>query len=155
MINRTLTEKVKSTALSMGMDLIGFGPVSRWENAPYLMSPKAILPECRTVIVAGIHITDTWTEMGGEPTPHHVGPGGWMDQNSLLDRVAYRITRLLNSYGYKAIAVASSNIWRYRRMEGIYRCPEYARLHLTFYYHFHLSAPLPWLFPSLQKTAGI
>jgi len=101
------------------MDLVGFAPVSRWAKAPFLLSPRAILPESRTVIVGAIHITDTWTEMGGEPEPQDRSPGGWMDQNSLLDRVAYRVVRLLDAAGYKAIAVASSNIWRYRQFEGI------------------------------------
>ncbi len=119
MSNRTLTEKVKAEMLNLGMDLVGFAPVSRWEHAPYLLSPPAILPESKTVVVGAIHITDTWTEMGGEPEPQDNSPGGWQDQNSLLDRVAYKVVRLLNAEGHKAIAVASSNIWRYRQYEGI------------------------------------
>ncbi|MDD2711267.1 MAG: hypothetical protein PHV34_25095, partial [Verrucomicrobiae bacterium] len=103
----------------MGMDLVGFAPVSRWEHAPYLLSPQAILPESQTVVVGAIHITDTWTEMGGEPEPQDHSPGGWRDQNSLLDRVAYRTVRVLNDAGHKAIGIASSNIWRYRQYEGI------------------------------------
>lgn len=119
MSNRMLTEKVKAEMLEMGVDLVGFAPVSRWEFAPYLLSPQAILPESKTVVVGAIHITDTWTEMGGEPEPQDASPGGWMDQNSLLDRVAYRVVRVLNDQGHKAIAVGSSNIWRYRHYEGI------------------------------------
>lgn len=118
-MNRVLTEKVKAEMLNFGMDLVGFGPTSRWKKAPYLLSPQAILPESQTVVVGALHITDTWTEMGGEPEPQDRSPGGWMDQNSLLDRTAYRVVRLLNDHGYKAIAVASSNIWRYRQYEGI------------------------------------
>jgi hypothetical protein len=101
------------------MDLVGFGPVDRWKNAPYLLSPQAILPEAKTVVVGAIHITDTWSEMGGEPEPQDRSPGGWMDQNGLLDRTAYRIVRMLNEHGQQAIGVASSNIWRYRQYEGI------------------------------------
>jgi epoxyqueuosine reductase len=119
MSNRVLTEEIRAEALSMGMDLVGFGPVERWKNAPYLLSPPAILPEAKTVVVCGFHITDTWTEMGGEPEPQDHSPGGWMDQNSLLDRVAYRLARRLHDRGQQAIAVASSNIWRYRQYEGI------------------------------------
>lgn len=119
MADRVMTDKLRAEALGMGMDLVGFGPVSRWKNAPYLISPAAILPDSKTVVVCGIHITDTWTEMGGEPEPQDRSAGGWMDQNSLLDRVAYRLVRLLNEYGYKGVAIASSNIWRYRQFEGI------------------------------------
>ena len=119
MADRVMTDRLRAEALGMGMDLVGFGPVTRWKNAPYLLSPQAILPGSKTVIVCGIHITDTWTEMGGEPEPQDRSAGGWMDQNSLMDRVAYRLVRLLDTYGYKGIAVASSNIWRYRTFEGI------------------------------------
>ena len=118
-MNRILTEKVKAEMLNYGMVLVGFGPVERWKNSPYLLSPQAILPESKTVIVGAIHITDTWAEMGGEPEPQDHSPGGWMDQNSLLDRTAYRVVRLLNDHGHQAIAVVSSNIWRYREFEGI------------------------------------
>ncbi|HEX2951876.1 MAG TPA: hypothetical protein VHV83_20265, partial [Armatimonadota bacterium] len=119
MSDRMLTERIRAAVLNAGMDLVGFAPVDRWEHAPYLLSPQAILPTSKTVIVAAIHITDTWTEMGGEPTPQDLGPGGWMDQNSFMDRVAYRVVRMLNDDGQQAIAVASSNIWRYRAFEGI------------------------------------
>ncbi len=119
MHDKVLTEKVRSAILGMGMDLVGFGPVERWRNAPHLISPGAILPEARTVVVAAIHITDTWTEMGGEPEPQDRSPGGWMDQNSFMDRVAFRVARLLQDAGHKTIPVVSSNIWRYRQFEGI------------------------------------
>lgn len=113
------TGNVRANILGMGMDLVGFAPVSRWEHAPYLLSPPAILPEAKTVVVAGIHITDTWTEMGGEPEPQDRSPGGWMDQNGLMDHIAYRTARLLRKAGYQAIPVVSSNIWRYRKFESI------------------------------------
>jgi epoxyqueuosine reductase len=118
MVERVLTQKIKAEVLNNGMDLVGFAPVSRWENAPYLASPQAILPGSKTVIVAALHITDTWTEMGGEPAPQDMSPGGWLDHNSLLDRITYRVVRLLEDYGHKAIGIAASNIWRYRQSEG-------------------------------------
>jgi len=119
MHDRILTEKVRANILKMGMDLVGFGPVDRWKNAPYLLSPQAILPEAKTVVVGAIHITDTWTEMGGEPEPQDRSPGGWMHQNTLIDRISFRTSRILQDAGYKTIPVVSSNIWRYRQYEGI------------------------------------
>ena len=133
MIDRIMTEKIKSCVIQNGMDLVGFAPVSRWANAPFLLSPMAIMDGSKSVIVMGIYITDTWLEMGGEPTPHHVGPGGWMDQNSLLDRTGYKVVRLLEEYGYKAIGIASSNIWRYRKYEGVnsWFTPDLSHIHAS------------------------
>ena len=76
MADRVMTDRLRAEALGMGMDLVGFGPVSRWKDAPFLLSPPAILPTSKTVIVCGIHITDTWTEMGGEPAPQERSAGG-------------------------------------------------------------------------------
>jgi epoxyqueuosine reductase QueG len=131
MIDRIMTEKIKHCVLNAGMDVVGFAPVSRWNEAPFLLSPQAILDGSQSVVVMGIYITDTWTEMGGEPTPHHVGPGGWMDQNSLLDRTGYKVVRLLESFGYRAIGIASSNIWRYRKYEGVnsWFTPDLSHIH--------------------------
>ncbi|GHT71137.1 hypothetical protein FACS1894110_23740 [Spirochaetia bacterium] len=119
MSDRIMTEQLKHIVLSSGMDIVGFAPATRWEKAPFLLSPMAILEGVKSVVVAGIFITDTWSEMGGEPTPQHSGAGGWMDQNSLMDRIAYREVRALEEVGYKAVAIASSNIWRYRKFEGV------------------------------------
>ena len=133
MLDRILTEKIKACALDMGMDLIGYAPSSRWEKAPFMLTPSAILEGAKSVAVMGIYITDTWAEMGGEPNPHHVGPGGWMDQNSLLDRTCYRLVRLIEESGYNAIGIASSNIWRYRKMDGIdsWFTPDLSHIHAS------------------------
>ncbi|MDD5704925.1 MAG: hypothetical protein PHR35_03310 [Kiritimatiellae bacterium] len=119
MSDQIMTNRVRAAVLGGGMDLVGFAPVSRWEQAPYLLSPPAILPEARTVIVGALYLTDAWIEMGGEPEPQDRSPGGWQDHNGLMDRIAYRTARLLRDAGYQAIPVVSSNIWRYRQYAGI------------------------------------
>lgn len=81
-MNRMLTDKIKAEMLNFGMDLVGFGPVDRWKNAPYLLSPQAILPEAKTVIVGAIHITDTWSEMGGEPGSRRKPKGKTFPRNA-------------------------------------------------------------------------
>ncbi len=133
-MDRVLTSKLKSFILENGMDLVGFAPTERWADAPFLLTPEAILPGSKFVIVAGLHITDTHTEMGGEPTPHDAGPGGMLlDYNALLDRIAYRTGKLLEDYGYKAVPIASSNIWRYRLFPGVPRVfsPDLSHIHAS------------------------
>ncbi len=119
MSNRVLTEKVRTDILDYGMDLVGFAPVSRWENAPYLLSPEAILPGAKTVVVAALHLTDTFMEMGGEPEPQDNSPGGFLNGSAFIERFSYRTARLLNDSGHQAVGIACSNIWRYREFEGI------------------------------------
>ena len=117
--DRILTEKIKAELLNNGMDLVGFAPVDRWQHAPFMLSPEAVLPGSRSVIVMAMHLTETWIEMGGNPDPQVVGPGGMVDINAYIDRFSYKTVRLLQQYGHQAVAVAASNVWRFRAYEGI------------------------------------
>lgn len=49
-------ERLKSFALSRGLDLVGVANIERFENAPAEMSPISIFPEARSVIVVGKRI---------------------------------------------------------------------------------------------------
>lgn len=46
-----LTERVRRTALENGADLVGFAPISRFENAPPDQHPQTIFPQTKTVVV--------------------------------------------------------------------------------------------------------
>ncbi len=50
----TLTERVERAAMESGADLVGFAPISRFDNAPAEYHPHSIFPQTKTVIaVAG------------------------------------------------------------------------------------------------------
>ena len=49
-----LTERVRRAALSSGADLVGFAPISRFDNAPPKLNPKNILPQTKTVLAIAI-----------------------------------------------------------------------------------------------------
>ena len=57
-MNRNLTSKVKECAYSIGADLVGIAPISRFKNAPIMMSPQGILPTAASVVVCAIHHLD-------------------------------------------------------------------------------------------------
>ena len=46
----SLTEQVRQVALASGADLVGFAPISRFDNAPPELNPRTIYPGVRTVI---------------------------------------------------------------------------------------------------------
>ena len=50
----SLTERVRRVARENGADLVGFAPVSRFENAPPQLHPCTIYPPTRTVIAVAV-----------------------------------------------------------------------------------------------------
>ncbi len=115
-MNKKLTENVKNMQKKLGADFVGIANVERFKNAPLRMSPKGLLPEAKSVIVCGIHHLDASVELGGEPTPHNMGPYGSQSSvmNPKLDDISFLIARFLEDKGYKTLPIVSSNIWRYK-----------------------------------------
>ena len=110
----SLKREIEALARGMGADLVGVAPVERFANAPLRMSPQGLMPGARSVVVAAIHHPDAAVELGGEPRQQVVGPYAvqyWM--NSRLDDISFRVARLIESHGHRALPIASSNIWRY------------------------------------------
>ncbi|MBO5355630.1 MAG: 4Fe-4S binding protein [Clostridia bacterium] len=114
-MNTNLTARVKECALGVGADLVGISPISRFEGAPIMMSPKGILPTAKSVVVCAIHHLDEAIELGGEEHPQIIGPYSIQYvMNLKLDYIAFRVARYLDDLGYEAVPIAASNIWRYR-----------------------------------------
>ncbi len=110
-----LTEEVIRKARELGADLVGIAPVERFKGAPLRMSPPGLLPEAKSVVVAAIHHLDASVELGGEPTPHDMGPYGSQSSviNPKLNDISFLLARFLEDKGYKTLPIAASNIWRY------------------------------------------
>src|SRR5210317_1002055 len=53
-MNKELTEKVREVALEAGAALVGFAPMSRFENAPPNQHPQTIFPPTKTVIAIAV-----------------------------------------------------------------------------------------------------
>ncbi len=49
-----LTERVRRAALQHDADLVGFAPISRFDNAPPELHPRTIYPQTRTVIAVAV-----------------------------------------------------------------------------------------------------
>ena len=109
------SKEVKEFAKGKGADLVGIAPIERFKNAPLKMSPQGLLPSANSVIVVGIHHPDVCVELGGEPTPHDMGPYGIQgSMNRLLDDISFLLARFLEKKGYETLPIAATNIWRYK-----------------------------------------
>ncbi len=49
-----LTESIRRTALEAGADLVGFAPISRFDQAPAPLHPRTVFPPVRTVIAIAL-----------------------------------------------------------------------------------------------------
>jgi epoxyqueuosine reductase QueG len=119
-MSSVLTAKVKTFAFDLGSDLVGIGNIERWKNCPDLMSPKGIMPSAKSVIVCGLHHTDSMVEIGGEGSPHFMGTYDLQIlMNCYLDYMSFQMSRFLEDLGYQAIPITASNIWRYREYKNL------------------------------------
>lgn len=95
----------------MGIPMVGFAPVERWENPPEELPqhfsnwippefwPQSIYPEARTVIVIGLPVQLPIVETAPSIYYHEL----YETVNILLDEKAYEISNYLTFKGYPSI----------------------------------------------------
>lgn len=122
MDGEALTANLKAVALDLGADLVGVGPVERWEGAPAQMKPQGHWPQARYVVVVAIHHPDACVELGGVPTAHDIGPYAVQgEMNERLEYIQFHLARWLERQGYRALPIAATNIWRFRPYKEVVR----------------------------------
>ncbi len=96
--------KVIKEARRLGAELVGFSPVSRWDDfneVPIPYRPKSVWSEAETVIVLGVPILLPIIES----TPSINYQELYNTTNQLLDRAAYQLSVFLNNLGYASICL--------------------------------------------------
>ena len=120
--DEALTAALKSKAMDLGADLVGVGPVGRWEGAPAQMHPLGHWPEATHVVVVAIHHPDACVELGGIPNAHHQGPYGVQGKmNERLEYIQFHLARWLEQQGHGSLPIPATNIWRYRPYKEVVR----------------------------------
>jgi len=107
-MDKKLTQKIKSLVLDMGAELVGVAPVSRFENAPEETKPTHYMPDAANVISIGIQIAngvcDVWgnyDEPGKSAGPYLFYGYGLI--NLELSRTAYSVAKTLEKMKYKSL----------------------------------------------------
>lgn len=96
-----LKKKIKREAKKLGINLIGFANVERWENAGEIgreYFPQTIWPWSKTVIVLAVQIFLPMIET----TPSVVYSELYNTTNRILDETAYKIANFINTLGHRA-----------------------------------------------------
>jgi epoxyqueuosine reductase len=97
--SRGLKGRIIRFCRDRGVDLVGFAPAERWDEAgevPPDFRPTAIWPMARTVIVMGLEMPLPVVET----TPSVVHMEMYKTANTELDQLAYDLTRFLNRLGH-------------------------------------------------------
>jgi epoxyqueuosine reductase len=120
----------------MGIPLVGFAPINRWENPPKELPqhfsnwiprefwPQSIYPETRTVIVIGLPVPLPIVETAPSIYYHEL----YETVNILLDEKAYELANLLTQKGYPSISLPRDG---YGDIEVLLKKP------LSFFSHKH------------------
>jgi len=98
----SLRTKISRKARQLGADLVGFAPVSRWEELDEVPSgyrPQDIWSQARSVIVLGVPMLLPILES----TPSINYTVMYDTTNTLLDQLGYRLALHLNGLGHASI----------------------------------------------------
>jgi len=100
-----LVEEVKGRVLAEGMDLVGITPVRRLENAPEGRRPADILPTAQSAIVAAVHVLDSVWDL---PYTRYEYTNQFFVLNAMLNSMAFKLSRYLESQGYRTIPIPAA-----------------------------------------------
>ncbi|MCZ7385170.1 MAG: 4Fe-4S binding protein [Candidatus Methanoperedens sp.] len=107
----SLKKEILRLCRNLGIPMVGFAPVDRWEHPPKELPnslspwipeefwPQSIYPEAKTVIVIGLPVSLPIVETAPSIYYHEL----YKTVNSMLDSKAYEISNYLNEKGFGAI----------------------------------------------------
>ncbi|GHT30216.1 4Fe-4S ferredoxin [Bacteroidia bacterium] len=94
--------QITRKAKQLGADLVGFAPVSRWEElneVPAPFYPQHIFPFTRTVIVLAVPVFIPMVDT----TPSVVYAELYNTTNRILDEMAYKLAQFINGKGHRSV----------------------------------------------------
>ncbi|MEJ5292427.1 MAG: 4Fe-4S binding protein [Candidatus Methanosuratincola sp.] len=102
-----LKQKIIRKCRAMGVPMVGFASVDRWEHPPFQQwipedfRPKSIFPEAKTVIVLGMPVTLPVVETAPSIAYHQL----YKTVNELLDQSTYLLSNYLNGMRHGSMFV--------------------------------------------------
>jgi len=119
-------DDIKRLARKLGADLIGIASVDRFKYAPKGFKPTDILPNAESTISIAIKIPNS--AIKANKSAHRSRnilqqfvymQYGYLDLNNILNDIAYKISRELESMGYETIHIPASFPFHIRDLRGV------------------------------------
>ncbi|MFQ5762428.1 MAG: hypothetical protein ACE5PO_05280 [Candidatus Bathyarchaeia archaeon] len=119
-----LTARIRESAMSNGMNLVGVSPVERLSKAPVGRKPRDLLPSARSVVSLSVKIPE-----GALAANRRAYSGvrhaiyvymlyGYTLLNEKLNTAALQVTRLLEGEGHAAMPIPASGPMDYEALMG-------------------------------------
>jgi len=104
---QALTEAVRAAAAASGADLVGFSPISRFDNAPAELHPRSIFPQTLTVIAVAVRMPRGALKAVEEGTywQAYNCDSYWYLNEIIAPKVLRAIVLLLEGHGYTSVPV--------------------------------------------------
>lgn len=106
---RSLTDKVRETALGLGADMVGIASSDSFSEAPSGHRPDDILRGAKSVIGIAVGLPESVFESA----PSREYSAAYMVVNSELDRIAFRISKYLEEEGFRAVQIPAAMPYDY------------------------------------------
>jgi epoxyqueuosine reductase len=106
-MHNDLKERIKRLTLEMGIPVVGFASVDRWEDPPFQpwmpreFYPQNVMPGTRSVIVIGLPVNLPILDTTPSVLYHEL----YKTINGLLDQFTYRIALFLENEGHSAAGI--------------------------------------------------
>jgi epoxyqueuosine reductase len=100
-----LTREVKQRVLNEEMDQVGITSADSLKDAPEGRRPTDILPTASSVIVAAVHVLDSVYDL---PYTRYEYTNQFFILNSMLNSMAFKVSRYLESEGYRALPIPAA-----------------------------------------------
>lgn len=106
-MDKDLTERVRNVALEAGAALVGFAPISRFDNAPPEQHPHTILPQTQTAIAIAVPQTRGALKAVEEGCywQAYNCDSYWLLNEVVGPQILRRMAMLLEAYGYTSVPV--------------------------------------------------
>ena len=118
-----ITREIKKYAKSLGADLVGIAPMSRFEGAPKQMDPRYIMPEAKSCIALGFRVLRGSLRGIEEGTffSNYSSMGYGAITYIFMPTAVVNLCRYIEDHGYEAFPMGHQSDWRAIDNEGRFR----------------------------------
>lgn len=101
------TEQIKQAVIELGADLVGVAAVKNLSGLPTI--PEDLLDPFQSAVSIAVKLpVSVFEQIGDQPTPNYATV--YQTANRILDKIAFKLSNLLETDGYQSLPVPASQV---------------------------------------------